>query len=255
MSDLARVALQPAYVLHRRPYRDTSLLLELFTLDHGRVGMVARGVRKAKGSQQALLQPFVPLLVSWSSRGDLVTMTGVESRPAFPPLAGLGLICGFYLNELLLHLLHRHEPHEVLFAAYELALTRLAGGQENQEWSLRLFEKALLQELGYGLLLEHEAESGAAIRADRSYTYLHQYGPVPDDSPHPGIRVHGATLIALEQEERYDAQVLHEAKRLMRHELQAHLGNRQLHSRELFRDTIARRDSRPGGHNEDESRT
>lgn len=239
MTEAARVSLHPAYALHRRPYRETSLLIELFTAEHGRVGMIARGVRRGKGAQQGLLQPFTPLLVSWSAPGELATMTGVEARQSFPPLHGLGLISAFYVNELLLRLLHRHEPHEELFLAYELVLRRLACDAEHQEWHLRLFEKTLLQELGYGLILDHTADGGIPLQPDIRYNYLPQYGPVPFAPERQGISVHGATLLTLAEESPPDARTLAEAKRLMRNELHSHLGERPLRSRELFRDAIS----------------
>lgn len=238
MNEQTRVALQPAFVLHRRPYRETSLLVELFTADHGRLGVIARGARRGKSSQQALLQPFVPLLVSWSAAGELGTLSGVEPRTGLPPLQGSRLISAFYINELLLRLLHRHEPHEELFAAYEHVLRQLSGPAQQMEWQLRLFEKALLQELGYGLILEHEADSGIPLQPGIRYNYLPQYGPVQADSTRQGLNVHGATLLALQQEDHFDAQILAEAKQLMRHELHNHLGDRPLRSRELFRETM-----------------
>lgn len=253
MNDQARVSLQPAYILHRRPYRETSLLLELFSADHGRVGMIARGVRRGKGASQGLLQPFIPLSLSWTAKSDLVTLTGVEPRQSFAPLSGLGLISAFYVNELLLRLLHRHEPHEELFIAYELVLRRLAAVPEQQEWHLRLFEKALLQELGYGIILDHETDSGIPIQPHLRYKYLPQYGPVPFDSKQQGITVHGSTLLALQQENSFDSQILLEAKRLMRHELQSHLGDAPLRSRELFRDTMLNMAPGPGTKTKEDS--
>ncbi len=246
MSNAGRVALQPAFVLHRKPYRETSLLLEAFAVDGGRIGLVARGARRGKGGSQALLQPFVPLLLSWSGHGDLLTMTGVEARGALRPLTGTALISAFYLNELLLRLLQRHDPHPELFAAYEATLQRLAADGSTQEWTLRLFEKALLQELGYGLLLDHDAASGAPVQPDRRYCYHLQQGPLDEpDLPCAGVPVSGATLIALDREDGYDAAILGEAKQLMRGALAQHLGSRPLRSRELFRQTFAGRSGGP----------
>lgn len=236
-----RTELRPAYILHRQPYRETSLLLEAFTVEEGRVGLVARGARSGKGAGRGLLQPFVPVLLSWSGRSELATLTGVEGRGGLPPLAGRALISAFYLNELLLRLLQRHDPHDELFHAYELALQRLASVPEQPEWTLRLFEKALLQELGYGLLLDHEVHSGAAIQPHMRYCYHVQQGPLSDDGAAvpAGPRLHGRTLLALDAEEGADEQVLAEAKTLMRVILAQYLGTRPLRSRELFRQTFA----------------
>ncbi len=242
MSERARPALQPVYILHRQPYRETSLLLEAFSAEHGRVGLVARGVRRGKGATQGLLQPFVPLLLSWVGKGDLATLHGAEPRGAMLSLSGRALISAFYLNELLIRLLHRHDPHDELFAAYELALQRLAVLADRPEWALRLFEKSLLQELGYGLLLECEAESGEPIQPALRYCYHVQHGPLAADKTDEGIVLHGATLLALADDAVLDERGLGEAKRLMRAALAPLLGTRPLRSRELFQQTYA------GGH-------
>lgn len=248
-----RAELRPAYILHRQPYRETSLLLEAFSLDVGRVGLVARGARSGKGAGRGLLQPFVPLLLSWSGRGELATLTGVEGRGGLPPLVGRALISAFYLNELLLRLLQRHDPHEELFHAYELALQRLAAVPQQPEWTLRLFEKALLQELGYGLLLEHEAHGDSAIQPERLYCYHVHEGPLAAQSAaQQGPLLHGATLLALAAEEGADERVLAEAKTLMRTMLAQHLGTRPLRSRELFRQTYAGLTDMSVAHQEDE---
>lgn len=239
MSNSAVPLLHPAYVLHRRHYRETSLLLEVFTAEAGRIGLVARGVRGGKRSSAALLQPFIPLLLSWRGHGELGTLISAEADGAHAPLAGPLLLTAFYLNELLLRLLPRHDPHPELFLAYRLALGRLDGAPHEHEWTLRLFEKVLLQEIGYGLLLEHEANSGDPIDAATQYCYLLQHGPVyaSDGGRCDGIPVRGSTLIALERERGYDSMNLAEAKRLMRSVLTPHLGGKPLQSRELFRQT------------------
>lgn len=248
-----RTELRPAYILHRQPYRETSLLLEAFSLDVGRIGLVARGARSGKGAGRGLLQPFVPLLLSWSGRGELATLTGVEGRGGLAPLGGRALISAFYLNELLLRLLQRHDPHDEVFHAYELALTRLAAVPQQPEWTLRLFEKALLQELGYGLLLEREAHSGAAIQAETRYCYHVQQGPLPEAAGSAaGPCLHGTTLLALAAEAGADERVLAEAKTLMRTILAQYLGPRPLRSRELFRQTFAGRTAEPPPHDEEQ---
>src|SRR3569833_1174837 len=208
MTQRVRVLLQPAYVLHRRPYRDTSALLDVFTPDFGRVGLVARGARQAKSRSAALLQPFQPVWASWSGSGDLSTMSAVEGAGSARWLTGAALMSGLYLNELLVRLLHRFDPHPELFACYETALNRLVQTPEQTaepalEASLRIFEKRLLAEIGYGLVLEHEAGSGA-------------------------------TLLDIARECLDDAESLREAKRLMRTALAAQLGNKPLASRRLF---------------------
>ncbi|GAB6041630.1 DNA repair protein RecO [Endothiovibrio diazotrophicus] len=228
-----RVALQPGYVLHHRPYRDTSLLLEVFSREFGRVGLVARGARSGRSRLAALLQPFRPLLLSWSAKGELGTLTAAEADGVVAAPEGAALISGFYLNELLIRLVGRNDPMERLYGQYTLALHRLALGEG--EAALRLFEAELLQEVGYGLILDHDGV-GEPIVAERRYCYSLESGPVAVEAVSddlPGPRLHGATLTGLANGE-LDTRGLTEAKRLMRVALAPHLGDRPLKSRELF---------------------
>ncbi|MGH8444249.1 MAG: DNA repair protein RecO, partial [Solimonas sp.] len=168
-----RVTLEPAYLLNRRPYSDSSLLLEAFTREHGRIGLVARGARGAKSKLRGLLQPFNPLLLSWNASGELATLTAAESAGPALVLAGERVFYGWYLNELLLRLLQRQDAHPALFEAYALAVQQLPGEAEHAQDALRLFEKALLAEIGYGLLLPDD------LRADLRYHYDDDQGPQP----------------------------------------------------------------------------
>jgi len=235
MSSDGRVALQPAFLLHRKPYRDTSLLIEAFSAEHGRLGLVARGARSRRGAMQALLQPFQALLLSWSGRGELATLTGAEAQGTPLAIGGDVVLSGFYLNELLMRLLPRHDPHPQLFLRYAATLQTLAArGQD--EWALRLFERDLLQELGYGLLLTHEGGSGEMVAAQQRYCYLPEFGPRRMEyDAEECLSVHGATLLALERGDDADSRAQAEAKRLMRMILSRYLGPRPLASRELFR--------------------
>ncbi len=229
-----RVTLTPTYILHRKPYRDTSLLLEAFAAEYGRIGLVARGARSAKSSVKGLLQPFQPLLLSWSGRGELRTLIAAEAggRPAF--FQGAALAAGFYLNELMLRLLARHDPHPELFEAYDRTVGALA--RSPAEWSLRLFERDLLQALGYGLLLTHTADDGEPVRPDAHYCYHLESGPVAVGSTGGGLPIKGTTLLALGSGGPEPAAAgLIEAKQLMRAALRIYLGDRPLASRSLFR--------------------
>ncbi len=228
------VTLEEAFVLHRRPYRNTSLLLEAFSRKRGRVGLVARGARRGRAPLAGVLQPFVPVLLSWRGQGELATLTDAEAAgpPLLPP--GDGLISGFYLNELLVRLLHRGDAHSGLFDVYRQTLALLAGG-EDEEAVLRRFERLLLQEIGYGLQLEHEADSGAPVDPETRYDYLPERGPLPLQGEPRGVPVHGATLLALARDACVDDRCRREAKRLMRAALAVHLGDRPLKSRELYR--------------------
>ncbi|MEK8090907.1 DNA repair protein RecO [Thermithiobacillus plumbiphilus] len=164
-----------AYVLHRYPYQESSLVVELFTLAEGRVGAVARGARRPK-SQFARLQPWQPYLVSWRGRGDLATLTGAEDSGPLAQFKGIAVACGFYLNELLIRLLQRWDPHPGLYAAYQGALAALAAG-EAPDWVLRRFEFRLLQEIGFGFDLSGCIQCGRPLLADASpWLYLPEQG-------------------------------------------------------------------------------
>lgn len=238
-----KVLLEPAYVLHQRPYRDSSLLLEVFSSEHGRLGLVARGVKARGGQRRALLQPFTPLSLSWLGRGELATLTDVEADAAAHPLVGQVLLSGFYLNELLLYLLHRHDPHPELFAYYRYTLEQLSALRETDkdgrlQISLRLFEKQLLQEIGYGLVLEHEVERGGSIDPQGLYRFVLGQGPVAARADQaPGAPVFpGSSLLALAAHSLDDARALKDAKRLTRLVLDHYLAGRKLHSRQLLLD-------------------
>ena len=232
---MSRVDLKPSFVLHRRPYRETSLLVEAFCADFGRVGLVAKGATRGKSPLASVLQPFRPLLLSWSGGGDLYTLTRAEQDGPVALLDGTALKSGFYLNELLVRLLHRHDPHPELFQSYQDALSQL-GVSGHREPVLRVFEKRLLAAIGYGLVLDRVAETGRPIDPEEVYRYRPDHGPVADgQGSHMAIRVRGSTLVALARETLVDAQGLREAKHLMRNLLRAHLGEKPLASRALFR--------------------
>jgi DNA repair protein RecO (recombination protein O) len=220
----APVLLQPAYLLHRRPYRDTSLLLECFSRDHGRVGLVARGGRSRLAG---VLQPFTPLLLSWSGGGDLKTLTQAEPDGYADPLRGVALAAGFYLNELLLRGCARLDGHPPVYAAYGSALAALRGPAV--EPVLRRFERDLLAGLGYGLLLEHDA-AGAAITPGGRYHYRPEHGAVPAADGN----LSGAALLALQHDALDDPAHWPALKRLLRSQLRWHFGDRPLKSRALY---------------------
>lgn len=229
-------SLQPAFVLHRRDYRNTSLLLELFTLHEGRLPAIARGAKAPGSGRAALLQPFRPLLVGLSGRGEIKTLGQVEAQGRAYELVGRVLYCGFYLNELLLRLLGRNDPHADLFAHYLESLTDLARG-ERLDSVLRRFELRLLKELGYALQLSRVGDTGEPVRAESVYEYILELGPVPVAGPvdASSMRVHGRTLLCLHNNESMDQQTLTEARGLMRGVLAFYLGDKPLKSRELFR--------------------
>ncbi len=229
-----RVLLQPAFVLHRRPYRDTSLLLEVFSQDHGRVGLVARGAAGSRSRLKGLLQPFASLLLSWVGTGELATLTAAEEAGLPAPLPPHRVLAGLYVNELLVRLLPRLDPHSGLFAAYPLLLAELATAV-GEEPPLRRFEKRLLEELGYGLTLDCEAASGASIVAEERYCYVLDRGPLTAGSAEGGVPISGRGLLALRDGILNDPAVLREVKRLTRAALAVQLRGRALKTRELYR--------------------
>ena len=232
MSNEQRVSLQPAWVLHHRPYRDTSQIVDLLTRDYGRVGGVARGAR-GRGRRRMVLEPFHPLLVSWSGRGDLRTLVAAESRGDPVSVTGQRLLSMFYLNELLLRLLRRHDPHPETFDDYERALGALADGAPEAS-VLRYFERRLLQAMGYGLNLSVTVD-GQAVEPDRTYEYRLEAGPVAVPPDHAaGIVVAGKSLLDLAEEALDTPESLRDAHRLLRASLALYLGDRPLRSRQVM---------------------
>lgn len=233
---MSGLPLQPCFVIHRRDYRDSSLLLELFTLNEGRLPAIARGAKSGRAQSATLLQPFTPLQVGLIGRGEIKTLGQVEQEGRGLALPGKLLYCGFYLNELLMRLLQRNDPHERLFAYYFEALSDLAKG-EAIDLCLRKFEVRLLQELGYELLLDRDAETGSPILPERIYEYRIEQGPIEARgvATAGGLQVQGRTLLSLHTGTPMDRAQLVEAKHLMRKILALYLGDRPLKSRELFR--------------------
>lgn len=263
------ILLQPAFVLHRRDYRNTSLLLDVFSAQFGRVGLIAKGARRCSAPAGPLLQAFRPLLLSWSGRGELHTLTGVEPAAAPVALRGSGLLCGFYVNELLQRLLARGDPHIALFDHYTGTLQALLGGraadssagcltgqhqqsplvadartamEQHQGDTLRRFELQLLRELGYALVLDHCIDDGAPIDPACRYRVNPESGPrYRESTEHPehdqarqaAPLVYGSTLLSLASGS-LDARGRREAKQLLRAALRPLLGERPMHSRRLY---------------------
>lgn len=229
-----RVLLQPAFILHRRPYRDTGLLLEAFGRECGRLGLVARSAVSPRSRLKGLLQPFAPLLLSWRGEGDLATLTGAEEAGRPVSLPPDRVLAGLYVNELLVRLLQRQDPQSGLYDAYENLLAELAAAP-GEEPALRRFEKRLLEDLGYGLSLDREAVSGQPIVAEAHYRYVLDQGPVVASRTETGVPITGRGLLALRDGILSDATVLKEVKRLTRAALAEQLRGRALKTRELYR--------------------
>ena len=252
MAAVHRVSLESSFILHRRPYRETSLILECLSAEHGRVGLVARGGRGPRSKLAGLLQPFQPLLLSWQGRGELGTLTGAESagRALAPP--GGKVFSGFYANEIMIRLLRRGDPAPGVFELYRGLLTELARVDSAEEELLRPFEKALLDELGYGLLLDREADSGLPVEPGATYRYELEHGPVRVDGPISGrLVISGEALLALDRGEAPPAQARGAVKRLMRAALSLYLGDAPLRSRELYARFTRGNGANVGGDNDD----
>lgn len=229
---------QPAYVLHTYPFRETSLIVEVFSRDFGRMALLARGARRPRSAIRGLLMAFQPLEIAWAGKGEVLTLMKAEWQGGQPLLAGEALFCGYYLNELLMHLLPREDPHERLFERYAEMLARLAVDPQGRvrEADLRRFEKALLQELGYGLTLNHDSD-GAPLVPDAHYTYRMEQGPVRLEHEAGAAQVvSGKTLLDLEADDFSDPRSRQEAKALMRTLMAYYLAGKELETRKIFKE-------------------
>lgn len=236
MRDDAREA-QPAFVLHSYPFKETSLVIDLLTRNFGRIAVVAKGARRPKSALRGVLMAFQPLLVSWTGKSEVQTLTRAEWDGPYRSLSGLPLICGFYLNELLLKLLARHDPHEQLFDTYAQTLTALGPAPEPAV-ILRSFEKSLLRELGYAVTLDRDVESGHPIAAEQRYTYVIERGPVSagHEARANGVELIGQTLIDMQSDVYSSAVTQQQSKVLMRTLISHYLGDQVLHTRQLLRE-------------------
>ncbi len=240
-----RVDGQAAYVLHLHPYSETSLVVDVFSRDHGRVPLLARGARRPRSAMRGMLMSFQPLELDWFGGGEVKTLAKVEWIGGMPLLGGRCLLLGYYLNELLLKMLPREDAHGALFDAYAAALQALAAGSADAP-ELRRFEKTLLKELGYGLTLEVDVDTGRPVVPEGRYAFLIERGPVArlnagahqvgetagDDTP----SLCGKTLLDMAADDYSDPRTRLESRRLMRQLIAHHLGGKSLQSRRVFMD-------------------
>jgi DNA repair protein RecO (recombination protein O) len=240
-----RVQSQPAFLLHARPFRETSLTIEVFTRQYGRVGLLARGVRNPKSRKRALVMPFQSLLLGWSGKGELPLLTSIEATGCARELATEQRYAAFYLNELLLKLLHRHDAHESLFDFYSKILDEIFLGVPMQS-ALRRFEKELLGQCGYGLILHHEAASSRPVVAEEQYQYIPEQGPklvkkIPESyqSENQGVYIKGKSLLDFYHDIFTDKESLKECRRLVRYLLDRQLAGKSLHSRNVFHQVLS----------------
>jgi DNA repair protein RecO (recombination protein O) len=258
-----RIELHPSYILHTRPYRDTSLLVDVLTQEYGKISLVAKGARKAKNNQRYLLQPFIPVLLSWQGKSSLKTLIGIElnsqvdhvkeiatvtteshsglnsglnSKPQSSILQGSKLYSALYANELLAYLLYQDDPNDTLYLHYQRLLKQLSNQSLDVEPCLRDFEFTLLDDLGYGINFYSDADTGEDIRADRQYFFIQNHGFVLAEhhGDVAGISFGGSELLNIQQRHFDDVLTRRTAKALSRMALQPHLKGRALKSRELF---------------------
>jgi DNA repair protein RecO (recombination protein O) len=236
-----RVETQVAYILHKRPYRDTSQILDVFTRNHGRISLMSRGSKNPKARVAGLLQIFRPLLVSWRGRGDLCFLNSVEvAELKLPGLSGKSLKSAMYVNELLVYMLHKNDVHADVFDMYHECLYALKE-EASIERTLRIFEKQLLQQLGFGLNLLTDADTDEPVEKHNQYAYHFEHGPVLchknyTSSFNPVLS--GESLIAYERSQLKSRHHFAEIKTLMRYVLNGHLGQKKLKSRDLFRKSM-----------------
>jgi DNA repair protein RecO (recombination protein O) len=226
-----RVSLAPAYILHQYAFRDSGRIIEAFSADHGRLTLFARGAASPKSSLKGILRPFQRLLLSWSGRTEACTLVAAEIDGAPTTLSKERLMSGFYLNELLLKLTLRGDPHPDIFCSYAACVAALCGGG-GEEAALRCFEKRLLNDLGYGLRLTTTAE-GLPVEPDRTYRVVVERGPQACVAEAPGA-VYGRSLTDLAAESFEDVRSLRDAKRVLRAAIDACLDGRPLKSRAVM---------------------
>lgn len=240
-----RKQLEPAYVIHRRPYSDTSLIVELLTPSNGRVSVLARGVKRGKSQKSLLLQPFKSLHAAWLGRGELPVLTTAEEAGNSLFLQGEALACGYYINELIYHLVPKHEPAADLFSLYGPTLEACTI-PDKRATALRYFEIALLEQIGLSPTLDHDIINTEAIDENAMYYYKIPEGPVPSDKASVdengnknGVPVSGAGLMSIANMDFSEPKTQQEAKRLARALIHYHLDGRELLSRALFKNFSA----------------
>ncbi|WP_025600438.1 DNA repair protein RecO [Burkholderia sp. WSM2230] len=231
-----RIAEQPAFVLHSYPYRETSLIIDVLSRDHGRLALVAKGAKRPHSALRGVLQTFQPLALSWSGKSEVRTLTGAEWVGGMLPLTGDALLCGFYVNELLVKFCAREDPHPQLFHHYVVTMTRLAHDEPPVQ-VLRSFERVLLRETGYAMSLDRTV-TRKPVEAGSRYVFDPERGvrEASDDLPAQWPVVAGQTLLDMEQDDYHRAQTVAQSKTLMRFLLNTYLGGTPLATRQILID-------------------
>lgn len=232
------LSLTPAFILHRKAYSDSSLIVDFFTLHNGRVSCIAKGVKTSKNRKAAILQPFIPLMINFSGRAELKTLRECEAVDNGYKLQTDSLYTAFYANELLLKFLHKQQIHKNLFALYSRLLQQLDNDMQSTESLLRVFEANLLDETGFGLQLTHEAKKHTPLDPEKRYIYILETGPVEAPAVMESHTAYplmtGDSLLALKQGHFSSKQQLRECKTLMRYAIRSHLGGYDFKTREFF---------------------
>ncbi len=232
-----RVTGQPAFVLHSYPYKETSLIVELFTRDYGRVALIAKGAKRPHSQLRGVLQTFQPLTTGWTGKNELRTLTDADWVGGMLPLEKTALLCGFYLNELLVKLTARDDAHAKLFDHYVSTLNQLAHN-EPAPIVLRKFEMALLKETGVAADLTRCTATRTKVLADVHYVVDPDRGPRPERDEDMAPRVAGKTLLDMEREDYTDPATQAQSKQLMRYLLSWHLGGAPLNTRQILIDLL-----------------
>lgn len=228
-----RIQQQPACILHHRPFRDSSQILDIVTRDHGKIALVARGSRGSKSRLSGILRPFLPLSISWVAKGDLGTLTGAEA--AGPPMGihGEAVLAAFYVNELLINFLHRHDPQPEIFGLYQAVIARL-GSSDQIAATLRSFELELLRFLGYAVSFHPDAAADVELDPNRHYSYRVEQGPIAVDRAEGPMVFKGEVLQSIRSQSFEDPEILRAANRLLRQVINHHLGGKELKSRKVL---------------------
>lgn len=232
-----RIVAQPGFVLHSYPYKETSLIIDLLSRDHGRIALVAKGAKRPHSKLRGVLQTFQPLSVNWTGKAEVRTLVAAEWVGGLLPLEKSALLCGFYLNELLVKLLARDDPHPELFDHYVSTLNQLAHG-ESPPIVLRQFERALLKASGVAADLTRCTVSGGTVEADRMYVVDPERGTRPALPADVWPRISGQTLLDMEREDYSDGTTQTQSKFLMRFLLAHYLGGAQLNTRQILIDLM-----------------
>ena len=225
---------RPVYVLHTYPFKETSLVVELFSKEFGRIAAVAKGARRPHSAMRGMLQSFQMLSGAWSGKNELKTLHSLDWSAGLTLLKGEALMCGFYMNELLLRLLPREDAHEALFEYYTNTIQTLTNGADLAT-TLRRFELKLLQEMGYAVPLLQD-ENGLEILANNTYRYEAEYGACELKATKNGVQLSGKTLLDMAHDDYAESLTQSQSKQLMRYLLMHYLGDKPLHTRQLLID-------------------